>query len=130
MHPFFPSSISSKGTTFTILSALKAPTFSVSPLLFNLGRHIHTHFICEYPRNPPPPPNETKHQENMSMKKIPPQTPISYSKTLGYRDIPIFLIFDPKYILWVDARHFVENVFCQKCCNFKNIQRKILRFIP
>ena len=23
---------------------------SVSPLLVNLGRHIHTHFICEYPR--------------------------------------------------------------------------------
>ena len=29
-----------------------------------------------------------------------------------------------------DARHFVENVFCRKCCNFKNIHRKILRFIP
>ena len=29
-----------------------------------------------------------------------------------------------------DARYFVENVFCRKCCNFKNIHRKILRFIP
>ena len=29
-----------------------------------------------------------------------------------------------------DARHFVENVFCRKCCNFKNIHRKSWRFIP
>ena len=30
----------------------------------------------------------------------------------------------------INARHFVENVFCRKCCNFKNIHRKNLRFEP
>ena len=29
-----------------------------------------------------------------------------------------------------DARHFVENVFCRKCCNFKHIHHKIFTFIP
>ena len=51
--PIFPSSISSKGTTFTAYSSESTHFFSlissVSPLLFNIGRHIHTHFICQYP---------------------------------------------------------------------------------
>ena len=29
---------------------------------------------------------------------------------------PIFSIYG------TDARHFVENVFCRKCCNFKNFE--------
>ena len=48
---------------------------------------------------------ETQHQENMSMKRARLQIPISYSKTLVYRDIPIFLIFDPKkYIVGIYSR--------------------------
>ena len=39
---------------------------------------------------------DLKHQENMSVKCIPPQTPLLYSKTGVCRGIPIFLIFAPK----------------------------------
>ena len=38
-------------------------------------------------------------------------------------------LFHHMITLGLDAGHFVENVICQKCCNFKNIHRKILRFI-
>ena len=41
------------------------------------------------------------HQENMSVKYLPPQTPLLYSKTGICRGIPIFLIFAQKYRLWV-----------------------------
>ena len=45
-----------------------------------------------------------KHQENMSVKCVPPQTPLLYSKTGVCRGIPIFLIFAPKHRLWVLVR--------------------------
>ena len=41
------------------------------------------------------------HEENMSMKSIPPHTPLLYSKTGVYMSIPIFLIVVPKHRLWV-----------------------------
>ena len=44
------------------------------------------------------------HQENMSVQYIPPQTPLLYSKTGVCRGIPIFLIYAPKYRLWVLVR--------------------------
>ena len=37
------------------------------------------------------------HQENMSVKFMPPINPILYSKTGVCRGIPIFLIFAPKH---------------------------------
>ena len=44
------------------------------------------------------------HQENMSMKCVPPQTPLLYNKTGECRGIAIFLIFAPKHRLWVLVR--------------------------
>ena len=44
------------------------------------------------------------HQENMSVQRIPPYTPLLYSKTGVCRDIPIFVIFAPKHRLWVLVR--------------------------
>ena len=44
------------------------------------------------------------HQENMSVKCIPPHTPLLYSKNGVCRGIPIFLIFAPKHRLWVLVR--------------------------
>ena len=44
------------------------------------------------------------HQENMSVKCIPPHTPHLYSKTGVRRGIPIFLNFAPKHRLWVLVR--------------------------
>ena len=41
---------------------------------------------------------DSGHQENMSVKCLPPYTPLLYSKTGVYRGIPIFLIFVPKHI--------------------------------
>ena len=49
------------------------------------------------------PANKT-HQENMSVKCVPPQTPLLYSKTGVCRGKPIFLIFAPKHRLWVLVR--------------------------
>ena len=44
----------------------------------------------------------TYHQENMSMKCIPPETPLLYSKIgVDKGIIPIFLIFTLIYRLWV-----------------------------
>ena len=40
----------------------------------------------------------------MSMKCIPPHTPLLYSKTGNYRGVPIFLIVAPKHRLWVFVR--------------------------
>ena len=40
----------------------------------------------------------------MPMENIPSHTPFLYSKTGGYRGIPIFLIFVPKHRLWVLVR--------------------------
>ena len=44
------------------------------------------------------------HQENMSVKCIPPHTPLLYSKTGVNRGMYIFLNFAPKHRLWVLAR--------------------------
>ena len=44
------------------------------------------------------------HQENISVKCVPPQTHFYKSKTGVYRGIPIILIFDPKQRLWVLVR--------------------------
>ena len=44
------------------------------------------------------------HQENMSVKSIPPHTPLLHCTTGGYRGISIFLICDPKHRLWVLVR--------------------------
>ena len=40
----------------------------------------------------------------MSVKCVPPQTPLLYSKTGVGSGIPIFLIFAPKHRLWVLVR--------------------------
>ena len=44
------------------------------------------------------------HHANMSVKCIPPYTPLLYSKTGVYRGILFFLIFAPKHRLWVLVR--------------------------
>ena len=44
------------------------------------------------------------HQENMSVKSIPPCTPLLYRKNGVCRGIPIFLIFTLKHRLWVLVR--------------------------
>ena len=44
------------------------------------------------------------HQENLSVKCVPTQTPLLYSKTGVCRGITVCLIFAPKHILW--ARRF------------------------
>ena len=44
------------------------------------------------------------HQENMSVKCIPPRTPLLNSKTGVCEGISIFLIFAPKHRLWVLVR--------------------------
>ena len=46
----------------------------------------------------------SKHQENMSVKCIPPYTPLVYSRIGVCRGIPIFLIFVLKHRLWVLVR--------------------------
>ena len=48
--------------------------------------------------------NTENHQENMSVKCIPPNTPLLCSKTGVCRGIPIFLIFAPKHRMWVLVR--------------------------
>ena len=40
----------------------------------------------------------------MSVKCVPPQTPLLYSKTGVFRGIPYFLIFAPKHRLWAKIR--------------------------
>ena len=44
------------------------------------------------------------HWENMSVKCIPPLTPLLYRKTGVCRGIPNFLIFDPKHIVLILVR--------------------------
>ena len=48
--------------------------------------------------------NEEAHQENMSMKRIPPKTPLLYRKTGVCRGTFICLIFATKHRLWVLVR--------------------------
>ena len=43
-------------------------------------------------------------RKNMSVKCIPPYTPLLYSENGVCRDFPIFLIFAPKHRLWVLVR--------------------------
>ena len=46
--------------------------------------------------------NENEHENNMSVQYT--YTPLNsmfYSKTWVYRGIPVFLVFDPKYRLYV-----------------------------
>ena len=50
-------------------------------------------------------------QVNMSMKRIPPHTPLLYSKTGVHTGIPSFLIFDPKHRLRVPVRTASETRF-------------------
>ena len=51
------------------------------------------------------------HQENMSVKCVPPQTPLLYSKTGVCMGIPVFLIFSPKHRLWVLVRTALARQF-------------------
>ena len=51
-----------------------------------------------------------KHQENMSVKCIPPHTPLLYSKIGVCRGIPIFLIFAPKQIVGTRKNRLGEAV--------------------
>ena len=56
----------------------------------------------------------TLHQENMSVKCVPPQTSLLYSKTGVCRGIPIFLIFAPKHRLLVLAQKPAQNIQLEK----------------
>ena len=56
------------------------------------------------------------YKENMSMKCVPPQTPLLYSKTGICRGISIFLIFAPKHSSPAEPSvdldlEYIENVF-------------------
>ena len=65
----------------------------------------------------------------MSVKCVPLQTPLLYSKTGVCRGIPIFLIFAPKHRLWVLPTIYVwsknkkitENFLLLFFYNFKNL---------
>ena len=57
----------------------------------------------------------------MSVKYIPPHTPLLYSKTGVCRGIPIFLIFAPKHRLWVLVRTTLSK-------NKKNIKKNSTEF--
>ena len=61
----------------------------------------------------------------MSVKCIPPHTPLLYSETGVYRGIAFFLIFDPKHRLWVLVRTG-SNVYPQSMFGAKKM--KILDF--
>ena len=63
----------------------------------------------------------------MSMKSIPPHTPLLYRKTGECRGIPIFLSFASKHRLWVLVRTASvrrSNVYPQSSKNKKNINLK------
>ena len=49
-------------------------------------------------------PFRAEHQKHMSVKCIPPQTPLLYRKSGVCRGIYFFLIFAPKHRLWVLVR--------------------------
>ena len=57
----------------------------------------------------------------MSVKYVPPQTPLLYSKTGVCRGIPTFLIFAPKHRLWVLG----SNVY-QICIGIHQVLNTIL----
>ena len=62
------------------------------------------------------------HQENMSVKCMPPYTPLLYSKAGVCRGIPNFLIFDLKHRLWVHrggSNKYPQSMFWIK--NKKNM---------
>ena len=67
----------------------------------------------------------------MSMKSIPPHTPLLYRKTGECRGIPIFLSFAPKHRLWVHVRTASvrrSNVYPQSSKNKKNIKAFLMKF--
>ena len=67
----------------------------------------------------------------MSMKSIPPHTPLLYRKTGECRGIPIFLSFAPKHRLWVLVRTSSvrrSNVYPQSSKNKKNIKAFLMKF--
>ena len=67
----------------------------------------------------------------MSMKSIPPHTPLLYRKTVECRGIPIFLSFAPKHRLWVLVRTASvrrSNVYPQSSKNKKNIKSFLMKF--
>ena len=77
------------------------------------------------------------HRENMSVKCVPLQTPLLYSKTGVCRGISTFLIFAPKHRLWVlvrtaSARRFKRvhtiYVLSKNKKNIKIFQLKIFNF--
>ena len=64
------------------------------------------------------------HQENMSVKCVPLQTPHLYSKTGVCKGIPIFLIFAPKHRLWVLGEAVLS---CTHNLCFEQKQEKIYK---
>ena len=50
-----------------------------------------------------------KHQDNMSVRFIPPCTPHLYSKTGVYKGIHYFLIFAPEHRLWVRVEAVITS---------------------
>ena len=66
----------------------------------------------------------------MSMKSIPPHTPLLYRKTGECRGIPIFLSFAPKHRLWVLVRTASvrrSNVYPQSSKSKKNIKAFLMK---
>ena len=63
----------------------------------------------------------------MSVKCVPPQTPLLYSKTGVCRVIPIFLIFTPKHTLWVLVRTASAIYVMSK--NKKNSKKFLVKII-
>ena len=63
------------------------------------------------------------HQENMSVTYIPLYTPLLYGKSEIYRSIPMFLIYDPKYRLWVPTINVLSKIL-----NKNNFSNKIFKF--
>ena len=55
-------------------------------------------------------PCNASHQDNMSVRFIPPFTPLLYSKTGVYRGKHYFLIFASKHRLWVLVRTAVPTI--------------------
>ena len=71
-------------------------------ITLQLKKSLYTAWVTfRYDHWPRKPVLRDVHQDNMSMKSIPPCTPLLYSKIGVCRGIPNFLIFALKHRLWV-----------------------------
>ena len=110
MSQIFDNGTSPQNRVYTSIFFCDKPTLSKKNCPWKLG--LNTMF----------------HQENMSVKCIPPQTPLLYRKVGICRGLSIFLIFAPKHRLWVLVRTALPiYVLSENKKNIKNFQFLQLR---